>query len=512
MKKFEITKLDKIILCIILVIYGILSFINLGSTNNPQTFWHSTDANQYALFEIKQGRSKTEKIRYFTGADINDIYIFVSYDEENYSDPVILKEDKVFAWKESNFSGEFTYIRVYISNSNSYLGEFAIYDKSGNKLELEPLNENAKLLLDEQDTIPTDEITYMKTTYFDEIYFARTAYEHLNNMPVYEWTHPPLGKIIMSIPIAVFGMNPFAYRLLGNVAGIAMIAVIYIFAKMIFKETRYSVVAAILMAADGMHFVQTRMGTVDSYLVLFIMLAFMFMYRYVTLEDKDKLKSKLIALFFSGLFMGLAIATKWSGVFAGIALAIIFVIDFIIKLVKRKKAKEKLWNKNWTIIILSCVGFFVVIPLAIYVLSYIPYYKLGYIKDIPSFIEYQQKMYHYHADLVATHPYSSPWYTWPIMKQSVFYWAGTYESGSLSRIVLLGNPAIWWFSLPAALYFLVAGIWKRKVEYWFIFVAVVAMIMPYVGIPRIMFLYHYFPILPFVMLIIVSFIKAITGK
>jgi dolichyl-phosphate-mannose--protein O-mannosyl transferase len=32
-----------------------------------------------------------------------------------------------------------------------------------------------------------------------------------------------------------------------------------------------------------------------------------------------------------------------------------------------------------------------------------------------------------------------------------------------------------------------------------------------VGIPRIMFLYHYFPILPFVMLIIVSFIKAITG-
>ena len=32
----------------------------------------------------------------------------------------------------------------------------------------------------------TDKYTYMNSTYFDEIYHPRTAYEHLNNVYPYE--------------------------------------------------------------------------------------------------------------------------------------------------------------------------------------------------------------------------------------------------------------------------------------------------------------------------------------
>lgn len=233
------------------------------------------------------------------------------------------------------------------------------------------------------------------------------------------------------------------------------------------------------------------------------------MYKYIISEDKP-LKKRLWSLFWSGLFMGLAIAVKWSGVFAGIGLALVFFIYMGVKIfVKKKKCK-----KEDTITIISCFGFFVVIPIAIYLLSYIPFYIVenAYIKDLKTFLEWQQYMYKYHHDLVATHPYSSMWYTWPITKKSVLYWVGTTNKGAITRIALLGNPAIWWFSIPCMIYTVIAAIKTRKFEYWFLIIPIVSMMASYVGIDRIMFLYHYFPVLPFVMLTIVAFIKWICDK
>ena len=43
--------------------------------------------------------------------------------------------------------------------------------------------------------------------YFDEIYHGRTGYEQLHKMPVYETTHPPLGKDLIMVGIALFGMT-----------------------------------------------------------------------------------------------------------------------------------------------------------------------------------------------------------------------------------------------------------------------------------------------------------------
>ena len=53
---------------------------------------------------------------------------------------------------------------------------------------------------------------------------------------------------------------------------------------------------------------------------------------------------------------------------------------------------------------------------------------------------------------------------------------------------------------------------RRKREDWFILVFILATWLPYVFIGRIMFMYHYFPTLPFIMLAIVALIKFITEK
>lgn len=504
----RITRKDVILILIITLVYAIVSFVNLGTFTNPQTFWKTEYEGDSVVFRIEQGRVKVSNIRFYSGVDYGDYNLYVSYDGVNYAEPLTIKTNKVFAWQDFGLSGEFEYIKLAGARAGIYLGEFALYDDSGNKLTLTPVNENSKLILDEQDTVP-EEISYLNSTYFDEVYFARTAYEHQHNLPIYEWTHPPLGKLIMAIPMLFMGMTTFAYRLMGNIAGILMIPTIYILAKMMFKETKFGVLAALIMAADGMHFVQSRLGTADGFLVLFIMLEYLFMYKYIISADKP-LRKRLWSLFWSGLFMGLAIATKWTGVFAGIGLGLVFFFNLAIKIFVEKKK----WNKEYTITILSCLGFFVVIPIVIYLLAYIPYYIVenAYIKNIKTFIEWQQYMYNYHHDLVATHPYSSMWYTWPITKQSMLYWVGTTNEGAVTRIALLGNPAIWWFSIPCIAYTVIAAIKTRKFEYWFLIIPIISMLISYVGIDRIMFLYHYFPILPFVMLTIVAFMKWLCSK
>ncbi len=507
-KTTKITKKDIILIIIITLIYAIVSFINLGTFTNPQTFWKTEYEGDSITFKIEQGRTDVSNIRYYCGTDFGNYELYLSYDGENYASPLDISTKSVFAWHDFGISGDFEYVKLVGKKAGIYLGEIAIYDTNGNKLQLTSIDENSKLVLDEQDTVP-NEISYLNSTYFDEVYFARTAYEHQHNLPFYEWTHPPLGKLLMAIPMLFMGMTTFAYRLMGNIAGILMIPTIYVFAKMMFKETRYSVLAAIIMAADGMHFVQTRLGTADGFLVLFIMLEYLFMYRYIISEDKP-LRKRLWCLFFSGLFMGLAISVKWSGVFAALGLAIIFFVNMFIKIF----IKEKKLTRENTIILLSCYGFFIAIPIIIYVLSFIPCYIVenAYIKNIDTFMEWQQRMYDYHHNLVATHPYSSMWYTWPITKQSILYWVGETSTGKITRIALLGNPAIWWFSIPCMIYTVIAAIKTKKFEYWFLIIAIVSMMISYVGIDRIMFLYHYFPILPFVMLTIVAFMKWICEK
>ena len=61
-------------------------------------------------------------------------------------------------------------------------------------------------MFDENDTFPADGISFRNSTYFDEIYHARTAYEFLHGLPTYETTHPPLGKVILRVAPYTLGV------------------------------------------------------------------------------------------------------------------------------------------------------------------------------------------------------------------------------------------------------------------------------------------------------------------
>jgi dolichyl-phosphate-mannose--protein O-mannosyl transferase len=104
-----------------------------------------------------------------------------------------------------------------------------------------------------------------------------------------------------------------------------------------------------------------------------------------------------------------------------------------------------------------------------------------------------------HADLAKTHPYSSPWWSWPWMVRPVFYWA---EQESV--LYFLGNPSVWWgsslllgtLSITAALA-RVSDLSEpvlpvdRSRQLWLPFTAWAFAWAPLALVPRILFLYHY---------------------
>ena len=504
--QYRLTAADGWRMIIILVLYGILSFFHLGSMEAPQTTWYTEQKKQSVIFDLGS-EQEIGYLRQLTGARFGKFHVAISSDNVNYSEVGILEQSKVFAWQDMEIGVAGRYIQLTVGDKEGSISEIAFFSPNGEQLSVAGTDEVAQMLVDEQSTVPK-EISYMNTTYFDEVYHARTAYEYIHGMKIYEWTHPPLGKLIMSIPIKFFGMTPFNYRVMGNLAGLLMLVVIYILAKRMFKSTKYATLAMVLFAVDGMHFVQTRIGTVDSYLVLFIMLAYLFMYQYISC-DADRESGKMhLNLLASGIFMGCAIATKWNGAYCAIGLAIIFFINFFIR--NKRVGLAGKWRNHRTKIILACFGYFIVIPVLIYVLSYIPDMlinpKIGTLKG---FIELQVKMFNYHSKLDATHPFSSPWYLWPLGIKPLWYYDGKVAADRVSSITLHSNPFIWWTGILAMLYTLYRLIVEREKNEAFIIIAILAAYVPYIGVPRIMFIYHYFPVVPMMILAIVSSIKAI---
>ena len=508
-QSYQLTMKDGYHIIIILILYGLLSFFHLGTTDNPQSFWQAQKAGEQIVLDLGQER-QVSKLRYYTGARFGTFSLATSHNSIAYEPIEDLKEEKVFAWKEIDINKTFRYLKIESKTDEDRagygsFGEIGLYDEKGELVPITGMDEISSLVCDEQDVIP-EKISYLNSTYFDEIYHGRTAYEYIHGMTIYEWTHPPLGKLLMTIPIRLWGMNTFSYRFMGNIAGLLMLLVIYIFAKRLFKSTTYATVAMGVFALDGMHFVQTRIGTVDSFLVLFIMLAYLFMYQYMKCDSEREVGKMHLNLLCSGIFLGCAIATKWNGAYTALGLAILFFISFFERNNEHRFISG--WKQTRIKIILMCFVYFIFIPIGIYLLSYIPDMKINpEYKSIEGFVNLQLKMYHYHADLEATHPFGSSWYLWPLGIKPVWYYDGKVGEGYISTIVAHSNPFIWWTGIIAILYTIVKAIIDREKRYVSLTIAVLVAYLPYVFISRVMFLYHYFPVVPFMILSIVGALK-----
>jgi dolichyl-phosphate-mannose-protein mannosyltransferase len=533
----KITRFDALAMSIVTVVYAVFALINLGDTHAPITTYTATAQQESVVFSW-EGPFELNRFVYYGGISDGIFHLEGSADGETWA-PLLLSADggsysegqvvyalnTMFEWHEFDVSPcSVTQVRLTFESAGISLIEVGFWDAQGQvRTPVSAQAQGARVdtydaaaLVDEQQEIPARR-SYLNSMYFDEIYHARTAYEHVTGMEWYETTHPPLGKALMSLCIMAFGMTPFAWRLAGTLAGIFMLPGMYMTAKLLFKRSRIALMAMLLLTFDCMHYTQTRIATIDSFAVLFIIWMFYFMMRYVLLHNfnHEKLSKTLPCLLASGVMMGLGIASKWIGMYAGAGLAVTFFYCLYLRWREsRISAKTqggavmKAFWKNALLTCAFCVLAFLVIPALIYMASYTQYFMIRGGKTLADWWEAQQYMFNYHSKLVDSHPYASPWYEWPLIIRPMWYYKGNHD-GWIATINAMGNPAVWWVGLAAMLWLIgrkCAGK-ARNLPATLLIIGVAAQFLPWVLVPRSTFIYHYFASVPFIIWAICYFVS-----
>ena len=513
--KKKLSATDLALIIAITAVYSAVAIYSLGDRQAPQTQYLLEPGNQISLSFDKE--YTFSELCLFNGnvpIDKNNKLTINFYGSDyTLAETKELSECKVFAWSFEDTENLPKAQHITISaEKETFLREAAFFDPDKNPII--PSGGTAEELFDESSLIP-ERATNLNGTYFDEIYHARTAYEFLNGIKVYEWTHPPLGKIFIALGIKIFGMNPFGWRIAGTFFGILMLPFFYVFSKRLFKKTWLSAVVTIAFAFDFMHFVQTRIATIDVYITFFVILMYFFMYEYYSLSFYDvPLKKTFVPLLFSGICFGLGTASKWTGIYAGAGLCVLFFMTmhkrykeylFAKENPESEKSSEILesFTKNLTYTLAFCIAAFIVIPIIIYLLSYIPYVKCdgGGLKVI---LKNQTDMYVYHSKTVldSTHPYSSKWYEWIIMKRPIWYYSGKVTDTIKEGISAFGNPLVWWTGIPAVIYTIYKAVKYKDSNAIFLVTGYFAQLIPWIFVDRVVFIYHYFPCVPFLVLCI----------
>ncbi len=497
---------DWLCLALVTLCYGGAAFWGLGGTASAVNPWTPAKGEQVTL----EAQREAVTLHYCAGIAPDEnhyaarvgtqVQVEISLDGRLWTDCGTLPEGYVFDWKQYPLPAPARYVRLTAPEASIAINEVGLSDEGG-LIPVEAWEPEGAALLDEQEAVPLY-TTYENSTYFDEIYHARTAYEHLLGLEPYENTHPPLGKYFIALGIKLLGMNPLGWRCMGALFGVLMLPVFYHLCKQLLEKTWLCAMGTFLFAFDFMHFTQTRIATIDTYAVFFLLLMYDCMAVFLRRDLlHDSPKRLLPPLALCGLFMGLGIASKWTCAYGAVGLAVLFFGKLLSALLPLKARELRPALKKALKLCGWCCLFFIAVPFALYFCAFLPMTTLPHNAHRlwGTFISYQVNMFNYHSQLVAEHYFASPWYEWPLDLRPIWYFAGGAE-GAYSTISAMGNPLLWWaglLTLPGAAVLLLRD---RRVSAGVILTGYLSVYLPWVLVPRLTFIYHYFTATPFLVL------------
>jgi Gpi18-like mannosyltransferase len=358
--------------------------------------------------------------------------------------------------------------------------------------------------------------------FFDEVYHAYTAERWVQGDTnawlwstkapdegcAYEWTHPPLAKLFMAWSMQVFGVQPWAWRLPAALLGTLSVFLIYLIARALFDSRPLALLVATLASLDSLPLLLSRIGMNDIYCTTFILLAVLAV-----------LRKRFVAAPFAA---GAALACKWTALYAFPLLALILMV--------RVPAEER-WRPSR--LFTQFALYLVVVPL-MYVGSYVPFFWAGHAWS--DFVEVQRQMWYYHTHLKSTHSFSSKAWQWPFTRGAVWCYTHQFaevreeaddaafeeceeeaeglgeneadveddsadvpatDTARTANIYAMGNPMIWLAGLGSVLFTCIQIAQRRDPTLIILVVGYLMFWAPWLASPRIMFLYHYLPALPF---------------
>jgi dolichyl-phosphate-mannose-protein mannosyltransferase len=394
---------------------------------------------------------------------------------------------------------------------------------------------------------------------FDEVYYAKDGcldagfpYRQCQLDSPTEQTvtvHPPLGRWIIAAGIALTGKpsdfgcqfgiisprcHPFSFRVAAAAFGTLSVLLLSILAYRLFASVLWAGVAGLLLATESLHFVQSRTSMLDIFLVTFVVAGFLFLVldrswvERRTPEPSDVWEGDDGAILLdlppdrplapilrpwriaAGLAFGAAAATKWSG---GLALAGAILLTLAWERTRRSQAGLR--HPLRRAVLDEAFGVFVfllVLPAAVYVASYAKWFADHHGLNLVEWWKLQRSMADFSIHLRAKHPYSSPAWSWLIMRRPVAFYYHCFGNASPvcsrpAEILAVGNPAVFWGSLLTVPYALFSWIRKPDWRGGLIFVPLAAQYGPWFFAARTNFLFYLAPATPFMVLALAYFTR-----
>lgn len=346
-------------------------------------------------------------------------------------------------------------------------------------------------------------ISYPRGWSFDELFYVPAAQALLSHSGNLNPQHPPLGKLLIALGLWLVGEEHGLHRVTAAIFGAATVPAMYWWGQALFRRHETAVWVALLALENQLLYVQSRTAMLDIFMVTFMawgMAAFCGAWT----NEVEPQRARLL-LVFSGAMFGFANACKWLGL---VPWATALGLVVVAKILQRTSAArmpshsaEPANDEPWiTPGLLRGVGVgtillaFVVAPLVAYLSTFVP---LMWVKDVDASWHglwaaqlriWQER--HYPVQIVQ----NSRWYTWPLhFDPMVYYYEKASAGGEYGRyVVLIGNPAVLWTGLAAAIFCLWRWMTRGSRQAFLAVLWFAAMWLSWAVIPRATTFYYYY--------------------
>jgi dolichyl-phosphate-mannose--protein O-mannosyl transferase len=369
----------------------------------------------------------------------------------------------------------------------SSVGELALYDAHGAIVAPERICDNLTGACGPASSSPLfDEGQLARVwpgardeTYFDEIYYARTAREIIEGRRIYETTHPPFGKDLMAAAVVLLGDAPFAWRLPSALAGAMLPVLLLALSALLFRRRLPAYLAAGLCLLDPMPLALERMATVDAIVATLLLATYVCLLKATGIADQPRTEGSDRRWLVGGAVLwGAAAATKWVALYAAPMIGLMIL------------ATSGLRPR--TLADLMLLGF---VAMAAYATTYVPLVATGSLEDgLWGILRNQYDMWSYHTSIVGEHPYSTRFYEWPLVQRPLLLYQDLSGGGLRRVIIVAGNVALHWSIPIAAAIALASSELRRQRSVQWLGLAMAAQMLPWMMVSRSTFIYHFLPV------------------
>ncbi len=355
---------------------------------------------------------------------------------------------------------------------------------------------------------------------FDEVHDGKFINSYCCSGEHFFDIHPPHAKLLLAASAHLGGYDGsfefkqigddfgettvYALRIVPALSGIILNLLVFILLLQLGGSKPAAFLGALLLTFDNALLVQTRIMAMDG--ILLVAIAGSLSLLLAARSSKSK-KRRYLFLLLCGGAAGLAVGTKFTGLTA-LALPAVIATATVIK----RRSRTSLFNesRDYFIVIVGAAAVYLMGWYIHFALLSLPGPGDAFFRPTDHFLtnifKLHEVMFRSNYFLEATHQDASKWWSWPLMSTPIYYW-----SGPNAGIYFLGNPVVWWGGSLAFLASLVLAVCQtlRRVTaapseinflFWIPLAGFCIAFLPYVHVPRVLFMYHYLPPLFFSLL------------